>query len=181
MHPSTALTPPQFVSVGPSGFTVAGMVHLGNITTAKLLPDGYMGDASIATFLKLLADLAGLWMWGLCLWFFLVSVGAHWQVFLRRHPANHIHFDMTWYSFVFPNTAMVTATQAVGKTFEVPAIQILGTVLAVVLVLVWVFVFGTMVRAFWLRRLLWPDGRDGRPGEKSTQTSGMRRGSVRPV
>jgi tellurite resistance protein TehA-like permease len=161
------------------------MVHLGNIVTAKLLPDGYMGNASVGTFLKLLADLAGLWMWGLCVWFFLVSVGAHWQVMRGRHAAQ---FDMTWYSFVFPNTAMVTATQAVGRTFGVAAIQILGTVLAVLLVLVWFFVFGMMIRAFWLRRLLWPDGIDGRGREMKSdksaataQASGMRRGSVRPA
>jgi tellurite resistance protein TehA-like permease len=133
-------------------------VHLGNVVSTKIMPDGYMGNASAGFFLKLLADLAGLWMWGLCLWFFIVSVGAHWQVIFHwGHPEHHIHFDMTWYSFVFPNTAMITATQAVGKTFEVRAIQILGTAMTVLLVLVWFFVFGMMLRAFFLQKLLWPD------------------------
>jgi tellurite resistance protein TehA-like permease len=120
------------------------------------MPDGYMGSASAGFFFKLLADVAGLWMWGLCFWFLLVSVGAHWQVMRWRHPEHHIHFDMTWFSFVFPNTAMVTATQAVGKTFEAGAIQIFGTVMGVMLVVVWIFVFGMMVRALWCKRLLWP-------------------------
>jgi tellurite resistance protein TehA-like permease len=119
-----------------------------------------MGNASAGFFFKLLADVAGLWMWGLCLWFFIVSVGAHWQVIRWKHPEHHIHFDMTWYSFVFPNTAMIAATQAVGKTFEARAIQIFGTVMGVLLVVVWVFVIGMMVKAFWLKRLLWP-GIDG--------------------
>jgi tellurite resistance protein TehA-like permease len=116
-----------------------------------------MGNASAGFFFKLLADFAGLWMWGLCLWFFIVSVGAHWQVIRWKHPEHHIHFDMTWYSFVFPNTAMIVATQAIGKTLEARAIQIFGTVMGVLCVVVWIFVIGMMVRAFWLKRLLWPD------------------------
>jgi hypothetical protein len=58
-----------------------------------------MGNADAAFFFKLLADMAGLWLWGLCLWFFLVSVGAHWQVVTMApaDPDDRIHFDMTWY------------------------------------------------------------------------------------
>jgi tellurite resistance protein TehA-like permease len=153
--------------VGPSGFTVAGIVHLGNVVSTKIVPEGYMGNLQAGFFLKLLADLMGLWMWGLCLWFFLVSVGAHWQVARWGHPEHHIHFDMTWYSFVFPNTAMVTATQAIGKTFGARPIQIIGTVMGVLLVLVWFFVFGMMIRAFWLRRLLWPDDKAERERAES--------------
>ena len=115
-----------------------------------------MGYSQAGLMLKLLADLSGLWMWGLCLWFLLVSVGAHWQMVRWRHPEHHIRFDMTWYSFVFPNTAMVTATQAIGRTFDSRAIQVFGTVMAVLLVVVWLFVFGTMIRAYWRRELLWP-------------------------
>jgi tellurite resistance protein TehA-like permease len=105
------------------------------------LPDGYAGHADAAFYLKLISDLAGLWLWGLCLWFFLVSVGAHWQVMRPNDPEHHIQFDMTWFSFVFPNTALVTATQAIGKSLGSDAIQIFGTVMAGLLVLVWIFVF----------------------------------------
>lgn len=76
-------------------------------------------------------------------------------------PDHHICFDMTWFSFVFPNTALVTATLAVGKSLEASAIQIFGTVLAGILVLVWIFVCVMMVRALWRGRLLWPGEIDG--------------------
>ena len=151
----------QFVSVGPSGFTVAGIVHLGNIVMTKIVPDGFMDNTNAGFILKLLADLTGLWLWGLCLWFFIVSVGAHWQIMRPNDPKHHIRFDMTWFSFVFPNTAMITATQAIGKTFDSNAIQLFGTILGGILVVVWIFVFGMMIRAFWLRRLLWPCEMDG--------------------
>lgn len=51
---------------------------------------------------------------------------------------------------------MVTATQAIGVAFDSDAIKILGTVLACMVIVVWLLVFGTMIRAIWLRRLLWP-------------------------
>jgi tellurite resistance protein TehA-like permease len=125
------------------------------------MPSGYLGHSDAAFFLKLLSDLTGLWLWGLCLWFFLVSIGAHWQIMRPNDPEHHIQFDMTWFSFVFPNTALVTATQAIGKSLESNAIQVFGTVMAGLLVLVWIFVFYMMIRALSMKRLLWPGEADG--------------------
>lgn len=159
--PRETTRPGMFVSVGPSGFTVAGIVHLGNMVIPKIIPNGFEGHADAAFYLKLLADLNGIWLWGLCLWFFIVSVGAHWQVMRPNDPEHHIQFDMTWYSFVFPNTALVTATQAIAKTFESNAIKLFGTILSGMLVVMWIFVFGMMLRSFFLRRLLWPGDMDG--------------------
>lgn len=63
------------------------------------MPNGYNGNSDSAFFFKLIADLTGLWLWGLCLWFFLVSIGAHWQIinFGPRDPDHRLHYDMTWY------------------------------------------------------------------------------------
>ena len=76
-------------------------------------------------------------------------------------PEHHIRFDMTWYSFVFPNTALVTATLAIAKTFASNAIKIFGTIFAGMLVVVWIFVFVMMIRSFYLRRMVWPESVDG--------------------
>lgn len=65
-------------------------------------------------------------------------------------------FAVTWYSFVFPNTALVTATFAIGQAFDSKAIQVVGCVLAVMLVMVWIFVFVMMIRAIILKEILWP-------------------------
>jgi hypothetical protein len=61
------------------------------------------------------------------------------------------------FSFIFPNTALVTATQAIGKAFGSRPLQIVGTILAGILVFVWILVFVAMVRALILQRLLWPE------------------------
>ena len=63
---------------------------------------------------------------------------------------------MTWYSFIFPNTALITATLAMGKAFTSNALQITGTVMAGILVGAWMFVFVMMIRAIYLKQILWP-------------------------
>jgi len=50
--------------------------------------------------------MTGLWLWGLSIWFFLVSVGSLWKYVLPEHR-DKMSFQMTWFSFVFPNTALV--------------------------------------------------------------------------
>ena len=63
---------------------------------------------------------------------------------------------MTWFSFVFPNTALVTATFAVGDAFDSVVIQIVGCVMTCILIIVWIVVFGMMIRAIKLKHILWP-------------------------
>lgn len=63
---------------------------------------------------------------------------------------------MTWWSFVFPNTALVTATFALGKALDSEGLNIFGCVMTGLLVLVWMLVFGVMLWCLWTRDLLWP-------------------------
>lgn len=81
---------------------------------------------------------------------------------------------MTWYSFVFPNTALVTATFAVGKAFNSVGIQIVGCVMTVVVIGVWVFVFVMMVRAIYLKQILWPQKGEDRDEGGWTSHTGSR-------
>lgn len=83
-------------------------------------------------------------------WFF-VSVGAHWSC-----VRGHLPFAMTWFSFVFPNTALVTATFAIGKAFQSYAIEVIGCVMTCLLILLWMFVIGTMIRAIITHEIMWP-------------------------
>jgi len=155
--PREPLRPGIFVSIGPSGFTVAGIVHLGSIVSEKVLPNGYMGNMDAAFILRLISDLVGLWLWGLCIWFFLISVGTHWDIVWPGESRRPIEYSMTWFSYVFPNTAFVTATQAIGISFSARPIQIVATVMSGILVLVWLVVVYSMLRALWLKKLLWPE------------------------
>lgn len=65
-------------------------------------------------------------------------------------------FTMGWFSFVFPNTALVTATFAIGNAFSCKPILIVGCVMVFPLILMYIFVFCMMIRAIVHRQIMWP-------------------------
>lgn len=65
-------------------------------------------------------------------------------------------FTMAWFSFVFPNTALVTATFAIGDAFSSQPILIVGCVMIFPLILMYIFVFFMMIRAIVHRQIMWP-------------------------
>jgi tellurite resistance protein TehA-like permease len=99
--------PGIFIAIGPSAFTAAGMVTLGN-QTAEIFPANFnfMGTEHAIFILRLFSYMAGLWLYGLSIWFFLVSVGSLWK-YVKPENRKKMPFQMTWFSFVFPNTALV--------------------------------------------------------------------------
>ena len=150
--PMESTRPGMFVSVGPAAFTAAGT--LGMATGSQTaLPAGFMSDDRLAAvIIETIALFTSLWIWGLAFWFFFISVGAHWSCV--KH--GRMTFTMTWFSYVFPNTALITATFAVGKALKSRAIQIVGCVMTPILIIVWFGVFGMMFRAIYLKQILWP-------------------------
>jgi hypothetical protein len=69
---------------------------------------------------------------------------------------------MTWWSYVFPNTALCTATFAIAKALDSRAIRILGCVMTCVLILIWLTVFVCMIRAVLIKDILWPQKQEDR-------------------
>ncbi|RMY34722.1 hypothetical protein D0865_14105 [Hortaea werneckii] len=100
--PQESLRPGMFISIGPSGFTISAVVTMGQ-NMPRVVPANFMapGMGELAGKVSLItANWMGLWLWGLAIWFFLVSVGAHWSTV--RHGRGK--FAMTFYSYIFPNT-----------------------------------------------------------------------------
>ncbi|EDO01436.1 hypothetical protein SS1G_03911 [Sclerotinia sclerotiorum 1980 UF-70] len=82
-------------------------------------------------------------------------------------PNYHaFRFSRTQNSFVFPNTALATATIQIGKAFGSNVIRIIGTVISVILVVVWLGVLSMIIRALFLKRLLMPDQLDGAASQR---------------
>ena len=158
--PQESLRPGMFISVGPSGFTIAGVVGMGR-EMPRVAPADFMGAGNgrlAGDISMILANWTGLWLWGLALWFFLVSVFAHWSTV--RH--NRWQFAMTWYSYVFPNTALVTATFAIAEALDSRAIRVFGCAMTCLLVLLWATVFACMIRAVVVKDILWPQKQEDR-------------------
>ena len=106
----------------------------------------------------IVANWVGLWLWGLAIWFFLVSAGAHYSTV--RH--GRTKFAMTFYSYIFPNTALTSSTFAVGKALQNRPINILGCVMTCLLILAWMAILGMMVHAVVVKDILWPQKQEDR-------------------
>ncbi|KAK4095081.1 hypothetical protein Purlil1_777 [Purpureocillium lilacinum] len=150
--PRDTQRPGVFMSIGPFGFTAAGIAQLGN-QASQIFPHSFLGSETTVDIVRVVSILVGLWLWGLAMWFFLVSVGSLWKY---ARSGSSLPFQMTWWSFVFPNTALVTATQVMGKIFQSKGLRLFGSIMTIVLVIVWVGVFVTMLHCLRTRKLLWP-------------------------
>ncbi|KAK5108969.1 hypothetical protein LTR62_007684 [Meristemomyces frigidus] len=157
--PQESLRPGMFISVGPSGFTISGLVGMGQII-GDLVPGDFMGDGVLAgKVTRILATWAGLWLWGLAIWFFFVSCGAHYSTVRGQRP---VKFAMTFYSYVFPNTALTSATFSIARALNNRPIAILGCVMTCLLICAWITVFSLMVRAVVVKDILWPQKQEDR-------------------
>jgi len=62
--PKENMRPGMFVSVGPSGFTVAGLVNMAS-EAKRSFPAEFMGNGPLAAdILRVTVDFAALWLWG---------------------------------------------------------------------------------------------------------------------
>ncbi|KAG9206790.1 hypothetical protein G6514_000077 [Epicoccum nigrum] len=176
--PKESLRPGMFISVGPSGFTIAGIITMGQ-ELPRVVPPDFMGEGNGELAGKvgmIMANFMGLWLWGLALWFFFISVGAHWSCARR----GKMDFAMTWYSFVFPNTALTTATFAVARALNGnQTIRYVGCAMTIALILMWIFVVIMNVRAVVIHQILWPQKQEDRTeGGWKAQTADEQRRRV---
>ena len=62
--PKESLRPGMFVSIGPSAFTVAGVVNMAS-NLHRALPEDFMGNGPMAALvLRIVANWLGIWLWG---------------------------------------------------------------------------------------------------------------------
>lgn len=153
--PEESARPGIFTSVGPASFTTSSVISMG-IHFESVVTDVFMGNGTLAgQVTRIIAVWVGIWIYGLAVWFFLVSVLAHWSCLKRGHGLT---FAMTWYSFVFPNTALTKATFDVALALNsLRPMQVIGCVMTVALVVVWLVVVVLNVRAVALKQILWPE------------------------
>lgn len=171
--PAESTRPGMFTSIGPSAFTVSSVISMG-IHFEKVVPADFLGDGHLAgQVTKILATWVGVWLYGLALWFFFVSTFAHWSCV----GGHRLTFAMTWYSFIFPNSALITATFNVAQALDnLFALQVIGCVMTVIIVIVWFFIVSMNVRAVILKQILWPDRQeDSEVHILSQKHSGLRR------
>jgi hypothetical protein len=74
---------------------------------------------------------------------------------------------MTWNSFVFPNSALTTATFSVASALDNQPLRIVGCCLTIILIIMWLFVLLLNFRAVIKKQILWPQRQEDRDSENS--------------
>lgn len=149
--PSPSSRPGMFIAVGPPSFTVLALIGL-----AKNFPTTatYFGPVeSTKQILTVISTFIGVFLWGLSLWFFTITLLA------ILACARELTFHLNWWAFIFPNVGFTIATINIGAAFDSKGIQWVASLMSVTLVATYLFVGVMHVRALMQRQILWP-GKD---------------------
>ncbi|KAB8293733.1 hypothetical protein EYC80_009218 [Monilinia laxa] len=153
--PDPNARPGMFIAVGPPSFT--GLALLGmsqnfaDVYPAYTTISGVAHPEIIADVFRLVTVSAAVFLWATAFWFFCVAL-----VSVLRGARDMDSFHMSWYAFVFPNVGFTIVIINLGKAFQSEGILWVGSVMTVILVVVWLSVFVMHVRAVILKRILWP-------------------------
>ncbi|KAJ7183651.1 voltage-dependent anion channel [Mycena filopes] len=145
----------MFVAVGPPSFTSLALIGLAND-----FPVGYHtyfgdGEATVQ-IIKVLAAATAVFLWSLSLWFFCISTLACLAAWYHGQMRK---FRLNWWAFVFSNAAFTLATISIGRSFQSAAMGWAGSVMSVLLVVLYLALGVRHVRAFVRRDILW-EGKD---------------------
>ncbi|KAL8668906.1 MAG: hypothetical protein Q9168_006481 [Polycauliona sp. 1 TL-2023] len=140
--PAPTMRPSMYVAVGPTAYTIVGIMSLGSVAT-KGLPDPFLGESpqSAAKILYVVSIAVGTFLWLFAFWFFALSSMAVALGSKKLEPS------VTWWSFIFPNAGLTLATIQLGKAYDSPAINYLCSVMTAALFLGWLFIGVSLVNA----------------------------------
>ena len=156
---SSELPPPpsrpgMYISVGPVGYTSAGLASLG-MQAPSVIPANFLGVSSInvGEFIKILGVMSGIFLFLVSFWFFCLSTTS------VLEGVRRMHFTLTWWAFIFPNAGMTLALIQIGKALDNRPIKIVTSVMTVALVVMWFIVAPAHVYAVKKKLILW-EGKD---------------------
>jgi tellurite resistance protein TehA-like permease len=93
--PTENVRPGMFVSVGPSGFTIAGVITMGQ-ALPRVVDDDFMGDGLgelVGTITMVGANWFGIWLWGSVVIFIVPAFSANLSDILQTGTLvpHHLH------------------------------------------------------------------------------------------
>ncbi|GAB7363706.1 hypothetical protein MBLNU230_g4274t1 [Neophaeotheca triangularis] len=154
--PPAPTRPGMYVSVGPAGYTAAGLISLGSRSTSVLSPDQFQTtSANAGEICKILGILSGSFILLFSFWFFCISTVS----VLKGIYDRQMSFTLNWWAFIFPNGGLTLATIQFGSAFQSEAVNGIASALTILLVLMWLITAGANIWAVWRGEILWP-GKD---------------------
>ncbi|MGI4851009.1 MAG: tellurite-resistance/dicarboxylate transporter family protein [Janthinobacterium lividum] len=145
--PAPNLRPGMFIAVGPPSFTGLALIGLSN----SLPQTAYFAThPSAPEVLRIVALFMAIFLWTLAFWFFCITVISV-LIGIRK-----MSFHLVWWAFVFPNVGFTIATIDIGTQLESQAILWVGSIMTILLVCMWIFVFVSHLRALLTRNMMMP-------------------------
>ncbi|KAK9779547.1 putative Malic acid transport protein [Seiridium cardinale] len=149
--PSPSSRPGMFIAVGPPAFTSLAIIGM-----ASAFPETYeyFGNAEVTLqIIETMATMTAVFIWSLSFWFWAIATIACLSVW------KEIKFRLNWWAFVFPNVGFTIATLTIGKKFESPGVEWVGTIMTILIVALYLFILIHHVRAF-IRKDIVYEGKD---------------------
>ncbi|TKA52213.1 hypothetical protein B0A55_12829, partial [Friedmanniomyces simplex] len=147
--PSPPTRPGMYISVGPAGYTAAGLISLGT-QAPNVLPSNAFGVSNVpdGQIVRALGIIAGTFVIMFSVWFFFISSVA------IVAGVKRMTFTLSWWAFVFPNAGLTLAAIQLGKAFSSPGINGVCTALTLFLVVMWLITAAAHIRALWQGSIL---------------------------
>ncbi|KAF1969678.1 hypothetical protein BU23DRAFT_582565 [Bimuria novae-zelandiae CBS 107.79] len=170
--PSPSTRPGMYVSVGPAGYTAAGLVSLGK-QASIVVPASQFTELSLpdGDLIRNLGIISGLFIILFSFWFFCISTVAV-LTGIRR-----MSFTLNWWAFIFPNAGLTLAAIQIAQALNSDGIRGVCSALTIMLVAMWLFVAASCIRAVWIGGLLWP----GKDEDKTMKEIGWGRHGALPT
>ena len=131
----------SWLALGPIGTGALGMLLLGGDAPAIFAANGLPGIGEIASGLGLIA---GITLWGFGLWWMLMAL-----LITVRYLRDGIPFNLGWWGFTFPLGVYSLATLKLASTLNLTFFSIVGTLLVILLAVMWLIVGKRTVQGAW--------------------------------
>ena len=167
--PSPASRPGMFIAVGPPSFTALAIIGL-----ATHYPTGnnYFGPDDVTSqVVKILALMTAVFIWSLSFWFWAISVVSCLAVY------RSLKFRLNWWAFVFPNVGFTLAIINIGKSLRSEGVLWVGSIMTVLMVLLYLFILANHVRAVLRKEVLYTGKDEDHYTEEKKGKADRRRGS----
>ncbi|KIQ57103.1 MULTISPECIES: TDT family transporter [Pseudomonas] len=131
----------SWLALGPIGTGALGMLLLGGEAPLIFAANGLPGVGEIAAGLGLVA---GITLWGLGFWWMLMAL-----LITARYLREGIPFNLGWWGFTFPLGVYALTTLKLADLLGLGFFDVFGSVLVVLLALMWLIVGRRTVMGAW--------------------------------
>lgn len=139
--PPDSMAASSWLSLGPIGTGSFGMLVLGGCAPGMFAAHGMAGIGAVAAGIGVIA---GTMLWGVGLWWLLLAT----LITIRYFRAG-VPFNLGWWGYTFPLGVYTVTTLKLGTQLEIAAFSAFGTLLVVVLALLWLLVAARTIHGGW--------------------------------